>query len=85
MDQARTVLITGGAIGIGRGTALAFARTGHHVVITDILENEGQELVAAIHAEGGSASFHALDVRSTTRTDEVVQAVIEATGTCQRS
>lgn len=80
MHQAKTMLVTGGAIGIGRATALAFARTGHHVIVTDVLQSEGSALVASIHAEGGSASFHALDVRSTEQADEVVRAAIEARG-----
>jgi len=74
------MLVTGGAIGIGRATALAFARIGHHVAVTDVLEAEGAAVVAAINAEGGSASFHALDVRSTAQADEVVRTVIEARG-----
>lgn len=80
MNLAKTMLVTGGAIGIGRATAFAFARTGHHVAVTDVLEAEGSALVAAINAEGGSASFHALDVRSTAQADQVVQTVIEARG-----
>jgi len=80
MSQAKTMLVTGGAIGIGRATALAFSRCGYHVIVTDVLEPEGEALVAAIQAEGGGATFHALDVRSTTRADEVVRAVISAHG-----
>lgn len=75
MTTGRTMLVTGGGIGIGRAAALAFARAGYHVVLTDILEAEGLQAVAAIREAGGSASFAALDVRSTPRVDEVVAAV----------
>ncbi len=37
MIQAKTMLVTGGGIGIGRATAFAFARSGYHVVVTDVL------------------------------------------------
>jgi 3-oxoacyl-[acyl-carrier protein] reductase len=72
---ARTVLITGAGIGIGRATAKAFAAGGDHVVVTDVLEAEGRSVVAEIVASGGSAEFLALDVRSTERADAVVADV----------
>ena len=68
-------LITGAGIGIGRATALAFARAGSHVVVTDVLEDAGKSVVAEITAAGGSAEFLALDVRSTEGADAVVAAV----------
>lgn len=74
------MLVTGGAIGIGRATALAFSRCGYHVIVTDVLEREGEEVAAAIRAEGGSASFYTLDVRSTVRANEVMQQVITERG-----
>ncbi len=75
MTRKSTLLLTGGGIGIGRATAAAFARSGYHVVITDVLETEGVEAVSEIRAAGGSASFAAMDVRSTARVDEVVAEV----------
>ena len=39
--QKPVVLITGGGIGIGRSTALAFSKAGYHIVVTDVLEAEG--------------------------------------------
>lgn len=80
MNRAGTMLVTGGGIGIGRATALTFARAGYHVVVTDILEAEGRAVAAAITAEGGSASFAVMDVRSTERVDEAVAAVIAERG-----
>jgi 3-oxoacyl-[acyl-carrier protein] reductase len=70
------VLITGCGIGIGRATALAFARCGYAVVATDILDAEGSTLVDEIRRSGGTAEFLHLDVTDTMRTNEVV---LEAT------
>lgn len=61
----RTVLITGGGIGIGRATALAFAAAGDHVVVTDILEAERASAADEARRRGGTAEFIALDVRAT--------------------
>ncbi len=76
-SPARTVLITGAGIGIGKATAEAFARGGDHVIVTDILEAEGKAVAAAIGDAGGSAEFMRLDVRSTAQAEAVV-AEIEA-------
>jgi 3-oxoacyl-[acyl-carrier protein] reductase len=73
--KQRTVLITGAGIGIGRASALAFAASGDHVVVTDVLEAEGKAVAADIAARGGSAAFLKLDVRSTAEADRVVGEV----------
>jgi len=71
------VIVTGAGIGIGRATSIAFGRAGYHVVVTDVLEAEGNTVAEGIRAEGGSAEFQFLDVTSTERTDALV-ADIEA-------
>ncbi|MES2666608.1 MAG: SDR family NAD(P)-dependent oxidoreductase [Pseudomonadota bacterium] len=71
----QVVLITGAGIGIGRACAHVFAKAGFHVVVTDVLADAGHSVVAEIAAAGGSAEFHALDVRSTEAADAVVAAV----------
>ena len=68
----KTVLITGAGIGIGRATAHAFGRAGYRVIVTDILEDEGNAVAEAVRAEGGAAEFHRLDVTSTPETDALV-------------
>jgi len=75
MTQAKTMLVTGGGIGIGRATAFAFAQAGYHVVVTDILDAEGRAVAEEITASGGSAWFAAMDVRSSAQVDAVVAAV----------
>src|SRR5262245_61773358 len=76
----RIVLVTGGGIGIGRATALAYARAGYRVAVTDVLESEGRSVVSEIEAGGGAAEFHHLDVRSTAESDAVVAAMEKAHG-----
>lgn len=71
----RNVLVTGGGIGIGRGTALAFGRAGDHVVVTDILETEGRQVADEIKSRGGSAEFHFLDVTNTKQANDVIATV----------
>jgi len=60
----KTVLITGGSRGQGAAEARMFAAAGAHVVIADVLDDEGGALAQAIRAEGGTADYHRLDVSS---------------------
>ena len=75
-----TVMITGAGIGIGKATGLAFGRAGYHVYVTDVLGDEGQGTVAAIEAEGGSASFSHVDVTDSANVNDAVAAAEAATG-----
>ncbi len=68
--EGKVALVTGGGSGIGRATALAFARDGARVVIGNRNVQRGEETVSIIRAAGGTASFR--------RTDVLVAADIEA-------
>ncbi|BCH55820.1 SDR family NAD(P)-dependent oxidoreductase [Agrobacterium vitis] len=76
-QNQRIVIITGAGIGIGAAAAKAFGALGDHVVVTDILDVEGEAVAEVIRAAGGSAEFHHYDVRSTPAADALV-ADIEA-------
>jgi NAD(P)-dependent dehydrogenase (short-subunit alcohol dehydrogenase family) len=57
------VLITGALTGIGRATALAFAKDGASVVVSGRRKDAGQALVAELHKLGAKAEFVQADVR----------------------
>jgi NAD(P)-dependent dehydrogenase (short-subunit alcohol dehydrogenase family) len=60
----KTVFITGASSGIGRATALAFAREGANVAIADVLADGGRETARLVEAKGGRALVVACDVSS---------------------
>jgi NAD(P)-dependent dehydrogenase (short-subunit alcohol dehydrogenase family) len=60
--QNKTVLITGGTSGIGKATALAFAKEGANVVVSGRRVAEGEEVAREITSAGGSALFVQTDV-----------------------
>ncbi len=60
--QDKVALITGGASGIGRETALLFTREGARVVIADVDDRSGKRLVGRIKRAGGEAAYCHADV-----------------------
>ena len=60
--EGKVALVTGGGSGIGRATALAFARDGARVVIGNRNVQRGEETVSMIRTAGGTASFRGTDV-----------------------
>jgi NAD(P)-dependent dehydrogenase (short-subunit alcohol dehydrogenase family) len=69
------VLITGALAGIGRATALAFAREGARVVISGRRDEEGRKLEAELRGLGAEAEF----VRADVRREEDVRGLIDRT------
>jgi len=69
------VLITGALTGIGRATAVTFAREGAKLVVSGRHEKQGQELVAELQAIRAEAVFVGTDVRK----DDDVRKLVEQT------
>jgi NAD(P)-dependent dehydrogenase (short-subunit alcohol dehydrogenase family) len=75
-----TVVITGGAGGLGLGMARRFARAKAHVVITDIDRKAGQNAAAILCGEGPEASFESLDVRDPQQSLALVEKLARERG-----
>jgi NAD(P)-dependent dehydrogenase (short-subunit alcohol dehydrogenase family) len=75
----KVVLITGGSTGIGRATALAFARQGARVVIGDISE-EGATTVRLIEKDGGKGLFVPTDVSRAADVEALVGRAVSTFG-----
>lgn len=78
--EDKTALITGAASGIGRQTALLFAREGACVVVVDLNAEQGEDTVAEIVANGGMAHFVSADVSRSDDCQQMILAAEEAFG-----
>jgi len=78
--DGKSALITGGGGGIGRATALAFAREGARVAVADSAEAAAQETVAQINKAGGQAMTLTGDVTDAKVVEASVKSVVSAYG-----
>ena len=80
MLDGKSALITGGGGGIGRATALAFAREGARVAVADFVEDAARETVGLVNAAGGQAISLSGDVSRDADVREMIAAVVGAYG-----
>jgi NAD(P)-dependent dehydrogenase (short-subunit alcohol dehydrogenase family) len=76
----RVAIITGGASGIGRATALLFAREGAAVVVADVNAEAGQAVVSEVEKAGGRAGFESADVTRVADCRRVVERTLREFG-----
>jgi NAD(P)-dependent dehydrogenase (short-subunit alcohol dehydrogenase family) len=78
--EGKTALITGGGRGIGRETAVLFARQGARVVVADLTADGTQETVALINKAGGQAISIVADVTKPADVTAIVATSLKAFG-----
>jgi len=76
----KVAIVTGGGSGIGRATAVLFAREGARVVVADYAPEGGQETVRMIREHGGEALFVESDVSKAEDMQRLVQTTVDAYG-----
>ncbi|MGB9464236.1 MAG: SDR family oxidoreductase [Candidatus Acidiferrum sp.] len=78
--QGKVALVTGGTSGIGRDTAVLFAKSGAKVVVAGRREAEGKETLDLIRAAGGDGLFVKSDVSKAAEVHALVQNTVEKFG-----
>jgi NAD(P)-dependent dehydrogenase (short-subunit alcohol dehydrogenase family) len=76
----KVAIITGAGAGIGRATALLFAKEGAKVVVADRDSERGAETVSIIREDGGEATFIQVDVSQAADAERMARATVETYG-----
>lgn len=79
--QDKVAIVTGSTSGMGRATAVLFAKEGAKVVVTGRNEARAQEVVDQIKAAGGEAMYLLGDASDVSFCEVIVQKTVEAYGT----
>ncbi|HEB91109.1 MAG TPA: SDR family oxidoreductase [Deltaproteobacteria bacterium] len=80
LHAGQTALITGGASGLGRATALLLGREGARVCVADLDEAGAEKVAQQIRDSGGEATACSIDVASESGNDAMVAATLDAFG-----
>jgi NAD(P)-dependent dehydrogenase (short-subunit alcohol dehydrogenase family) len=78
--EGKVALVTGAASGIGRATALTFAREGAKLIIADMNEDGGQQTIHMMTENGGEAMFVQVDVTSASQIEAMISKTVETYG-----
>ena len=78
--EGKVALVTGGASGIGRATALTFAREGAKLIIADMNAEGGQQTVHMITEQGGEATFVRTDVSKAVEVQALISQAVATYG-----
>lgn len=76
----KVAIITGGSNGIGKATAIKFAREGAHIAIWDVQEEKGQALIKTLLETGAKAVFYKVNTADAVMVKEAVAAVMKDFG-----
>src|SRR4051812_21993844 len=78
--DSKVAVVTGGGNGIGRACCERFAAEGADVVVADVMEAAGKDVVAAVEALGRRAIFHRLDATSPADNEDAMQRAVDELG-----
>jgi|SRR5208282_4823185 NAD(P)-dependent dehydrogenase (short-subunit alcohol dehydrogenase family) len=78
--EGKVALMTGGTSGIGRETAVLFAKAGVRVVVAGRREVEGNETLELVRAAGSDGLFVKTDVAKAAEVDALIQKAVEKFG-----
>jgi NAD(P)-dependent dehydrogenase (short-subunit alcohol dehydrogenase family) len=78
--SGKVALVTGASSGIGRNTSLMYAREGARVVVSDVVEEGGNETVRRIENAGGEAFFVRADVSKPEDCENLVRQAVDRFG-----
>jgi len=78
--EGKVAVVTGGTSGIGRATAVLFAKAGVRVVVAGRREIEGKETIELVREAGSDGLFVRADVSKASEVDTLIQKVVERFG-----